>query len=90
MKEMIKGYDDFSIIERVEVGDRVKVRIRDRAAVGCTYTEDEGTVTKIYNGVWMQVGEESMDQVYVVFVMCDHTSNRPIAFNPKDIKPIDC
>ena len=88
MKEKeFTGYDDFSIIDRVEIGDRVKVRVFEGPGNG--RKEDTGTVTKILNGVWMQTGEESMDQVYVIYVDCDNTSNRPIPFHPKNVKPID-
>lgn len=79
------GYDDETIIERVKVGDRVKVRLLNYPEHG-KISEDYGTVTRIVNGEWMQTGEESMDEVYAIFVACENTSIQPIAFNPKNIK----
>lgn len=81
------GYDDETVIERVKVGDRVKVRLLNYPEHG-KVSEDYGKVTRIVNGEWMQTGEESMDQVYAIFVLCESTSNQPIAFNPRNVKEI--
>ena len=79
------GYDDETIIERLNVGDRVKVRLLNYPSFG-KVSEDYGTVTKIINGEWMQINEETMDQVYMIMVACDNTGNQAIAFNPKNVK----